>query len=71
MSPQGEIPFTYLISYAMPVFYSCPRNRRTRRIAVDGANPRLKADVLSTSVDPEEDLDGKKVGILLTSHKTG
>jgi hypothetical protein len=36
-----------------------------------GANPRLKADVLSTSVDPEEDLEGKKVGILLTSQKTG
>jgi hypothetical protein len=71
MSPQGEIPFTYPISYAMPVLYSCPGNRRKRRVALGWGPIKDRTDVHSTPVDPEEVLDGKKVGIPLTSHKTG
>jgi hypothetical protein len=51
MPPRGEILFTYPISYATPVLYPCPGNRRKRRVAVGrAANGRSRTDALSTLV---------------------
>jgi hypothetical protein len=50
----GEIPFTYPISYAMPILYSCLGNWQKQCVAIgQAANRIMRNDAFSTLVHPK------------------